>query len=243
MLPLAAAAVAQTPPEIRARVEALSKTVLRDSAELPMDVAVTREITDAAGKIKSRATSHVKFLFHGFNPRNDTFKMNASAGLMSRRLMYDSMAGDVAFFVALSNLAPRQGDENRFDVKPGPDGHGFLIQTVRPECHDFVLSSNLLFPRNFCGSVDLFASADGEGKLQIDRFVLEVRGLPRPGQVRYIGATRVTAFRAEGETQSVHIGSDPQPYFVPKRAVTRVITEKGAVVLTNIYSVVPPGKR
>jgi len=51
-------------------IAAISRLLLRDSTELPMNVAVTRVIEDVGGREKRRSQTSTQLIFHGYNPQS-----------------------------------------------------------------------------------------------------------------------------------------------------------------------------
>ena len=91
------------------QVTALAKTYFRDSAEIPMDVAVTTTVTDKAGRPKQKAQGTVHMIFSGYNQQADRFTVHANSGIFSYGALRDSMTGNMAVFVAAIFLAPGPG--------------------------------------------------------------------------------------------------------------------------------------
>jgi hypothetical protein len=222
----------------RAKITALSKTFLRDSAELPMDVAVQTIVTDASGNPKRRAQSTVRFLFHGYNQQAGSFQFEARGSWFNGGPMHDSLAGDFAVLDALRRLAPNAkrspGDEPV--IHPDPSGKGFLVRAVQQDCDPFETNERFLYPTHYCTSVEVRITNGPDGALAIESFSLDMRNLPAPAKIPYLGAVQLKRFRAEGDIQKAWLPNDPSPFFVPKRVVTTIDTDKGRIVVTNAYT-------
>lgn len=111
---VAGAAAADLPD--RAQITALSKTFLRDSAELPMDVRVRTMVIDAKGKTKRDAQSKVEFIFRGYNAGTEKYSFRSTAGFMSLRILHDSVAGNFAAINAFSRLTPHGTDPSEVTI-------------------------------------------------------------------------------------------------------------------------------
>jgi hypothetical protein len=77
---------------------------------------------------------------------------------------------------------------------------------------------------------------DATGKLAVKDFAVDIEQLPAPGKVRYLGEARVRKIHSDGEVQEARMGDDPHPFLIPKRVTTTIETDKGAVVVTNDYT-------
>src|SRR4051794_26027644 len=119
----------------RGQITALSKTFLRDSAELPMDVIVKTVVTDAKGKRKRDAQSNVQFLFRGYNAGAEKYSFRSSAGFMSLRILHDSAAGNFAAINAFSRLTPHGSEPADVTIEPGGPAGSFIVRSkVRADC-------------------------------------------------------------------------------------------------------------
>lgn len=88
-------------PEVKIdRIVALAKTYFRDSAEIPMDIAVTTIVTDKSGKPRQRAQSSVRMVFNGYNQQSGRLSLHANSGWFNTGALRDSMSGSMAAFVA-----------------------------------------------------------------------------------------------------------------------------------------------
>ena len=239
---LAVCAIAQTNPDDHTKIAAVSKLFLRDSAELPMDVAVTTVVTDAKGKEKRRAQSTVHFLFHGYNLKTERFSFSARSGWFSTRALHDSMIGDWAVFQAIGMLAPAR-DHVQLDVRTDPAGPGFAIHGANIGCHEFVMDEHWLIPRKSCPEVSLHSAVDEKGGATLDRFTMEVGPLPVPAKIGYLGDVQVNKLHIEGEIQKTYLPNDSSPFLIPRKVVTTFTTDTGSIVITNEYRAAPGRKQ
>lgn len=223
-------------PADREKITALSKVVLRDAAELPMEVAVTTVVTDAAGREKRHGQSSIRFVFHGYNQQAQRFTFDSRSGWFNTGALRDSQSGNFAVFEALSLLAPKNDSKEEFEIQWA--GRELTIRrAVSRDCHGFTMRDGVLYPQEYCPSVEVRASSEAAGVLTLERFALDVGNLPGAGKIGYLGAVEVRRFHAEGELQKAYLRGDPQPFYIPKRVVTTIGTDRGNVVLTNVYTV------
>src|SRR5664279_5091509 len=140
---LVAGAPAADAPD-RSQIAALSRTFLRDSAELPMDVLVKTVVTDAKGRRKRDAHSNVQFLFRGYNAGAQKYSFRSTAGLMSLRILHDSFAGNFAAVDAFSRLTTNGSNPAEVTIEPGgPDGSFIIRSKSAADCHGFRMSAKL----------------------------------------------------------------------------------------------------
>jgi len=243
LLLAAAAGVAQpiagSGPVDPAQATALFKMFLRDSAELPMDVAVTTVVTDAAGRQKRHVQGTIRLLFHGYSQQRERFSFHASAGLMYRRLLNDSMAAELATFKAFAVVSPgKDGAPKVQIVQQGGD----LVARNADECreqemhtHGLYLSRGLYLQKD-CSRAEFLLGRDAAGALEIRRYRLDVMNLPASVKLAYLGQVEVRQYMTEGDVQKVYLPGDPKPFLAPKHLVLTIETDKGRVVVTGDHT-------
>jgi hypothetical protein len=231
--------LAQTAPT-RDEITALSRSFLRDSAELPMDVAVATVVKDARGKTIRDAHSTVRFLFRGYNAQAGRFSFRAQAGMMSMRIMNDSIGGNFAVIDAFTLLAPHPDGLADVAVEGGQGAEPFILRTAQTECREFAMSGKHLYPDKRCAKAEFRVRQDAGRALSIERFDFDVLNLPAKGKLPYLGEGNVRRYHAEGELQQVTLPDDKRPFLIPKRVVTTVESEKGVIVVTNNYKLGSP---
>src|SRR5579883_226840 len=229
-----AAQVDGVPPVDRDRVSAVFKTFLRDSAELPMDVAVTTVVADARGREKRHTHSTVRLLFRGYNQQGERFSMRAQAGLFSYRLLHDSMAGDLAIFRAFSLLGVAREAQASWTLTE--DRAGLRVRSAPVHCSGFIMDGEL-FPKHDCAAAEFQLGRDAAGELTVDGFSLDSTNLPAAGKVRYLGPVQVRRYHVEGNLQNGYLADDPRPFLVPKHVVATIETDKGTIVVTDDHTV------
>jgi hypothetical protein len=235
LLPFPWVLLAQTPPD-RSQMTELSKSFLRDSAELPMDVAVTTVVKDATGKQKRNATSTVRLLFRGYNAQAGRWSFRANSGLMARRILYDSMGGHLAIFDAFTAIAPRPEGELPIVVEVGDAGAPFVVRVTDPKCAVFEMKGSFPYPNKSCNTSTFDVLRGAAGELGIERFTLDILRLPAAGKVPYLGEATIRKIHTEGEVQLAQLGADTKPFLIPKRVITAIEADRGTLVVTNAYT-------
>jgi hypothetical protein len=208
----------------RSQITGLSKTFLRDSAELPTDVAVKTLVVDAKGKKRRDAQSSVQFPFRGYNAQAERYSFRSAAGLMSRRILNDSVAGNFAVINAFTRLTPNGSALASLSIVAGQSEGVFAVRAdYASDCHGFRMSSRFLRGEQYCCTA------------QLD-FAVDIGQLPAPGNVRYLGDMEVRRIHSEGTVQEARMGDDPRLFLIPKRVTTTVETGKGTVTVVNGYT-------
>jgi len=216
------------------RITTLAKKYFRDSAELPMKVAVTTVVEDSSGKEKRRANSTVLFVFKGYNLEAGSFKLRGNSGWTNTWALRDSLTGHLAAYIAAGFLAPKKDEPSHIEIA-GP----FLITARREHCPAFELIGKVLYPKKTCGSVQFRLIDDANGGLTFDHFTLDIANLPATARITYLGNVEVSSFHVEEDFQKAYLPGDPQPFLLPKQVVTTVTTNKGTVTMTNLYNAKP----
>jgi hypothetical protein len=230
-------AAAADGPADRDRVTAVFKSFLRDSAELPMDVAVTTVVTNAAGRQKRHTQATVHLVFHGYNQQAERFTLRSDTGFFHFRELHDSIAGDFEIFKAFSMVVPGKDGRTKSDVEFTEDNGGLTVRTGQNDCRGFDLKAGELWATQDCSAVEFRLGRDAAGELTVERFRIETKNLPARGNVRYLGPAEVRRLYAEGELQKAYLPGDPRPFLAPKHVVTTIETDKGKVVVTGEHAV------
>ena len=227
---------AADPPD-RNQVTALSRTFLRDSAELPMDVIVQTKVIDGKGRKKRDAHSSVQFLFRGYRAAADQYSFRSTAGFMSLKLLHDSLASNFVVINAFSRIAPHGPNQPEVAIEPGArEGLLGIRSHAATDCQCFKMRPNFLYPEQYCYSVVFRVTEDSGGKLVVQDFAVDIDRLPATGNVRYLGFTEIQKIHSDGQVQEARLGDDPNPFLIPKHITTTIETDKGTVVLTSDYS-------
>jgi hypothetical protein len=221
------------------RVMVLAKKYFRDSAELPMDVAVTTVVTNAKGKQKRNSHSTVLLVFKGYNQETGRFSFQGRSGWFNTGALRDSLSGDFAAFIAATYLAPKKDEPppHHLEIRqPANPGEPYLITGHESECPKFELIERRLFPKHTCGSVEFRLIREGSDDLMFQHFSLDNGGLPAPAKTAYLGDVQVTSFHFGVDFQKSFLPGDPVPFLLPKQTVTTIATDQGKIVITNLYT-------
>jgi hypothetical protein len=248
-LPLVAAALlsatlyGQSAPD-RNEITALSKSFLRDSAELPMTAAVETVVKNAKGKQVRNAHSTTEFIFRGYNGQTGNASFRTNAGLMSYRIMHDSIGPNFAVINAFTALAPQPNGLNDVTVDGGQSGEPFLLKTAAV-CKDihFAMAGQFLYPNNKCYGTRFRVRKDEAAAWTIEGFELDVAQLPAAGKIPYLGLAQIRKIHAEGEVQAARLPDDPRPFLIPKRVTISIESDKGTAVVTNTYALKTPPRK
>jgi len=155
--------LAQSAPD-RAEITTLSKSFLRDSAELPMTVAVETVVKNAKGRQVRNAHSTTEFIFRGYNGQTGRSSFKSNAGLMSYRILHDSVGPNFAVLDAFTALAPHPDGLNDVAVEGGQFGEPFLLKTSAA-CKDipFAMSGQFPYPNSKCYATEFRVHQDDAG--------------------------------------------------------------------------------
>jgi hypothetical protein len=218
------------------QITALATAYFRDSAEIPMSVAVTTVVTDGAGKVKHQGQSTVGMVFNGYNQGSGKFSLRANSGMFNAGALRDSLSGDLAAFFAGGLISKKNSTHTIAIQQPSEPGKPVLVVVKDGECPELQLMERWMFPRNPCGASQFSVHADSQGGLMFQHFSFESSGRPAPAKITGLGDVQLTAFHADVEFQAVQMPGDSKPFLWPLEAVTSVTTNKGKVTITNRYS-------
>src|SRR5437016_6384489 len=234
-----AVAASQTGPSTDVSLDRLSKAAkvyFRDTAELPMNIAVTTVVTDAAGKLKRQSQGSVDFLFHGYNPRSDKGTFTVSAGIFKRGAMKESMGGNNAVvFAGLMLRDGLQATPSPEILQPAGAGQPFIVRLNATQCQAFKLKESSLFPGNYCGRWEYRLTESGND-LRFEHFSFDSAGLPTQAKIAYLGDVQVLGFHFDEDFQQAFLPGDAKPFLLPTQVVTTITTDRGTVTITNQYA-------
>jgi hypothetical protein len=237
------------------RVTRASKESLRDSAELPMRIAVDFSATDQTGRVRKHRKGRFDYDFHGFNPRSGSATMNLRGLGLTRSGYKEATTTAIVATMAAVLVAP--GAERRFTMKvidpPRPDI--FAAEFV-PEEESFgtvqVKSLNMekADPGEKCQTSGwmrkayLFSSiCPGRLQVQMEKddlsikaFAFDVAGLPLPVKVDYLDEANITGYHVDTDFQKVTLPGDPKPFVVPRHVTVTVITDKGKLLMSGEFA-------
>ena len=209
------------------RVYALALTFFRDTAEVPMDVMVTKVITDAGGKVKHRSQSTVHMVFNGYNQRTEKFSLRANAGPFSRETLRDSIAAGLPAFPALGLLKKQDADVTVNIQQPSAPDQPTLVTIKSAKCPAMDLLPQWLMAKHHCGVSEMSVMADANGDLTFQQFVFDDLGPPGTGKAGSLGDVQVLALHATATFQRGFLPGDSKPFLWPKETVTTLKTDKG----------------
>jgi hypothetical protein len=213
------------------QVTALAKTYFRDSAEVPMSVAVNTVVTDKAGKVTYRGQSTVSMVFHGYNQSSGHWSFRGNSGWFNTGALRDSVSGEIGAFMAASLLTPQKDDKREREIREPAQ-----VVIRNSQCAAFVPMKRWLFPQNFCGTLEASLSPEAGSDWMFQHIQLESAGLPAPARISYLGDVKLQSFRVDVDFQKAMLPGDPKPYLWPQQTVATARTDKGTVTITNRYS-------
>jgi hypothetical protein len=218
------------------QIRSLANTYFRDSTEIPMSVAVTTVVTDAAGKVKHQTQATVGMVFIGYNQGSGKFSLRANSGMFSAGAMRDSLSGNLAAFFAGGLISKKTSSQTIAIQQPAEPGKPVVVVVKDGECPQLALMPRWMFPQHPCGLAQFSVIAGSHGGLIFQHFSFDSAGSPAAAKVEGLGDVQLLAFHAGVEFQEVKLPGDSSPYLWPLEAVTSVTTNKGKVTITDRYS-------
>ncbi len=223
----------------RGELAALAKNYFRDTAELPMTVTVSTSVVDLSGRTKKQTQNRAEVVFHGYAPSRGG-KVSAKGGITARRQLYDSLSGDLAAIGLASKALGSRGA-----LRVVSNGDGFTAALDDQSCQPFrLVGADVLFPTRdtFCGSTTFHIAREQGAELVFRDAAFESANLPVHSKLPYLGEVEILAFHVDLEFQRAMLPDDAVPFLLPMRAVTKFRTNKGEIVLTNVYEPKAPRK-
>ena len=189
---------------------------------------VTLEDVVATTKIYFRDTAQFPMLQHTLLTVTDTsgkvLKSAIASNVHSIFPEYVMLAGQARGTLTIVNRAD----------------DGVLTARLQPsfECPAFAFSAaSLYMPAIICGEGKIDLRPD----LSMQRFVFDQGGLPASTKVGPFGKTVLQSFHVEIDFQEVTVSPDPEPYIVPERITSTLVTAKGTLSIVSDYSSTSPG--
>jgi hypothetical protein len=201
-----------------------------------MDVAVNTVVKDAAGRQKRNSKSAARFIFRGYNGQSGQWSFRSNSGILSLKILHDSVAGNFAVIDAFTSIAPRPGDPAEMIITGGQPGEPFVIRVPAKDCHQFEMAWDFPYPKKKCYDATFYARRDASGGLSIERFAVDIGALPAAGKMPYLGDGQIRKIHADGEVQLARLEHDAKPFLIPKRITTTLGSDKGTMVVTNAYT-------
>jgi len=133
-----------------------------------MTVAVETVVTNAKGKKVRNTHSTTEFVFRGYNGETGRYTFRTNAGLMSYRIMHDSIAPNFAVLDAFMSIATQPEGLREVVVEGGQAGEPFLLRTAA-KCKDikFAMSGQFPYPNNRCYTTEFRVRPGAGGALTI----------------------------------------------------------------------------
>ena len=210
------------------RLTALAKTYFRDSAEIPMTVAITAIATDNNGKVKHQSQTTAGMVFRGYNLESGKFSLRANASMMHPGALGDSLPGDLAAFMAGGILLRKK--DSAIEITPG------LVVLKDKECSALELMPRWFFPAHPCGAAQLILTSTPTGDPMFQRFSFDSLGAPASANGPHLGSVQLLSYHTTVEFQLKKIPNEAKPYLWPLETVVTALTNKGKLTMTNRYS-------
>lgn len=234
---LVASADAKDPDLDLDRIKALANSYFRDTADIPLTVAVTTVITDGSGQVKHRSQSTASMIFNGYVRDSGKIAPRANSGVLNPTAERDSMGGDMVAFFA-GGLLFRNVPGRKVEIEPPAEADQPMLVVVKDgECPELSLTPRWIFPRNPCGAAQFRLGPGPDGRPVFQHFTFDGAGDPASAKIPYLGDVKVLAFHADVDFKEVVLPPDTNPLLLPLEAVTSVTTSKGRVTVMNLYSV------
>jgi hypothetical protein len=229
-------AAAEAQPPSAEDVINLAKTFFRDSAEIPMDVSVTKTILNPAGSVRRETHATARMLFHGYN-KAGRFTVSAKAGGLGKGTAIESMSGDLAAFA--SGVLLLRERNAAFEILPAArPGEALSLRVEDRACPPFrLLGERMLFPpsESFCGSSTFTVRGESAADRTFSHFTFLASSLPARGKIADLGDIEIRAFQIDEDFQESSLPGDAKPFLLPKRVRISIRTDKGEIEVTNEY--------
>lgn len=229
-------------------VSAAASIYFRDTAEFPMLQHTVLTVTDSKGHIRKQHQGSFDYLLEGFPlkpgavlgtyfPR-DVNIMSAIRQAWDGTLRSAIASNAYAMFPLYLLVAGQLRPTMRVVSKEN-DGIITAHWDASQACPAFTFSERRLYlPGLVCGDSEVELRPD----LSLQRFVFDEGGLPASTKVSPFGKTILQSFRVEIDFQEVMVSPDPQPYVVPLRVTSTLVTAKGTVNIVSDYTPNGPPK-
>ena len=201
------------------RLTALAKIYFRDSAEIPMTVAITTVVTDNNGKVKHQSQTTAGMVFRGYNLESRKFTVRATASMMHRGALGDSLPGDAAAFVAGGFLLGKR--DSPIEITPG------LVTRKDKECPALEMMPRWFVPAHECGTMQLTLTSTPTGDPMFQRFSFDSLGAPASASVPHLGSVQLLSYHTTVEFQLKSMPNEAKPYLWPLETVVTGLTNKG----------------
>ena len=215
------------------QITALAKVYLRDSAEVPMNVAVTVMVKDRAGKIKHQNQLSTSMVFRGYSLNTGKFSIVATKNGMTPLGLHDSLPGDLAAFVAATRLF-KLGDAQVEILQPEQNHATVFVRDGK--CPALELMKKEMFVLHPCGNAEFTLTARSGGELALQNVSFDSTGSAVVTKVAHLGEVNLKSFHYGVDFQLRTLPGEAKPYLWPLEAVVVATSDKGTVTITNKYS-------
>jgi hypothetical protein len=228
--PTAAPSASANQPTL-AQVAKASRTYFRDSAELPLVMAIELTAKDPSGRIRKHKTGKVKYDFHGYNPRSENMNANLRG---SGSVIKAAFVAAISSTLPMALLTPKADQLFNLSFQESSPPEIVSMQFVPTgSCEPMKWSADAYGPESLCGSYVVQLTRDG---LVLRHFSFAAAGLPITGNVEILGMTTISGYHVDAEFQDVMLPDDPKPFRVPKWIAVTVETAKGTLHMKADYS-------
>lgn len=222
------------PEDVLEGTAAAAKSYLRDTTELPLQVATTTTEHDAAGKLRKTRRDRHRFTIVQARPSEYKSRNQVSFGtfVFHHQSMIEQIDADITAIAAGMLLRPdvRQGFDFQIS-RPGEHPLFRVSYQSHPGC-GFEINSRHLKLRNWCGKGEY---AVEPGSYALVGFTFEAAGTPAP----VLEGRTLRSYRVEESFQTITVPGVAKPFVVPKTIVTTYEDEKGKTILTSEFTLMP----
>ena len=222
------------PEDVLEGAAASAKSYLRDTTELPLNVATTIQEYDAAGRLrKTRQDTH-RFAIVQARPDEYKTRSHVSAGtfVFHHRSMIEQIDADITAIAAGMLLRPGTREHYDFQVSRPGEHPRFQLEYQSNTACAFEINGRHLKLDNWCGHGEY---AVEPGSYALVRFTFEAAATPAP----VLEERTLKSYRVEESFQSVSVPGVAKPFVVPKTMTTTYEDEKGKTVLTSEFTLMP----
>jgi hypothetical protein len=220
------------------QIKALTKVYLRDSAEVPLNVAVTTVVTDVSGKQKHQGHLTASMIFRGYSLQSGKFSVQATKGGLTPFGLQDSLGGDLAAFLGGTLLFRK--DQANIELKQATETGKPLIVIVRQQnCPALESMPKMLVQPHPCGIAEITVVSGEGGELAFQHVHFESTGRPASAKVTHWGDVQLKSFRYDVDFQLKILPGEAKPYLWPLKTVVSATSDKGTITITNQYSAKP----
>ena len=215
------------------QITALAKVYLRDSAEVPMNVAVKVVVTDLAGKVTHQNELSTSMVFRGYSLGTGKFSIVSTKNGLTPFGVHDSLPGGLAAFVAATKLF-KLGQAKVEIVQPEQNKATVFVRDEK--CPAIELLRRDMFMVHPCGNAEFTLTSAPGGDLAMQHVSFDSTGDAVLTKVAHLGEANLKSFHYGVDFQLKTLPGEAKPYLWPLETVVVATTDKGTVTITNQYS-------